>query len=383
MQWHHDDIFAAARLTLRSFFRLLTEKEQVEFDRTIGRDDRFRRESVISKVRVSSTFDTQEAYQQFKARTHRPRRLRVYRLMRVAALFTILLSASIAFRFFHEDRTPVSIAYTIRPVSSIASITLADGRQVALSGEIGVLTEKNGVRITREAGKITYLEENEKKDTRLIYNKLNVPRGGEYVLLLADGSRVWLNSESELKYPVSFTTQKREVFLSGEAYFEVSENKEKPFIVHTSRGSVKVLGTAFNVRDYNDEKRVVTTLAEGSVYYQNDSRTERSVVLHPGYQVSDAPDDRQLKVEAVDLKEFTGWKDGLYIFKNLTLEEMMKTIERNYDVSVFFTNEEIKKLRFSGDLQKYGKIEDFLKFIEIGGDVTFTIKAKTVTVNQK
>lgn len=382
MQRRNDDIFAAARLALRSFFGLLTEKEQEEFDRTIGRDERFRREAVISKIRASSTFNAQEAYRQFKTRTHRPRRLRIYRLVRIAALLVILLSASIVFRFLHEDRVPVPATHTIRPVASVASVTLADGQQVALGGGTGMLTEKNGVMITSKAGQITYREDDEKKDTRLIYNKLNVPRGGEYVLLLADGSRVWLNSDSELKYPVAFATQKREVFLSGEAYFEVSGNKEKPFIVHTSIGSVKVLGTAFNVRDYKDEKRVVATLAEGSVYYQSNNQTERSAVLHPGHQVSDAP-DRELKVETVNLKEFTGWKDGLYIFKDLTLEEMMKTIERNYDVSVFFTNEKIKKLRFSGDLQKYGKIEDFLKFIEIGGDVTFTIKAKTITVNQK
>lgn len=382
MQRRNDDIFAAARLALRSFFGLLTEKEQEEFDRTIGRDERFRREAVISKARASSTFNAQEAYRQFKTRTHRPRRLWMYRLVRIAALFVILLSASIAFHFLHEDRAPVPATHAIRPVASVASVTLADGQQVALGGGIGNLTEKNGVMITSEAGQIIYRENDEKKDTRLIYNKLNVPRGGEYMLLLADGSRVCLNSDSELKYPVAFTAQKREVFLSGEAYFEVSGNKEKPFIVHTSIGSVKVLGTAFNVRDYKDEKRVVATLAEGSVYYQSNSQTERSAILHPGHQVSDAP-NRELKVETVDLKEFIGWKDGLYIFKDLTLEEMMKTIERNYDVSVFFTNEKSKKLRFSGDLQKYGKIEDFLKFIEIGGDVTFTIKAKTITVNQK
>lgn len=383
MKRFNDDIYATVRFVLHSFFGLLAEKEQEKFDQTIGRDKRFGQKAIISKLKESPKFNTHEAYRLFRIRTHRPCRLGIYRLMRIAVVFIILLSITVILRFFREDSQLVTTIHPIRPVSSIASVTLADGQQVALGEKNGILTEKNGILITTETGKITYQENDGGNDTCLIYNKLIIPRGGEYVLLLADGSRVWLNSDSELKYPVSFTKQKREVFLSGEAYFEVSRNKEKPFIVHTSIGSVKVLGTAFNVRDYNDEKRVVTTLAEGCVYYQSYSQTERSVVLHPGHQVADTPDNGQLKVEAVDLKEFTGWKDGLYIFKDLTLEEMMKTVERNYDVSVFFTNEKIKKLRFSGDLQKYGKIEDFLKFIEIGGDVTFTIKAGTIIVNQK
>ena len=161
----------------------------------------------------------------------------------------------------------------------------------------------------------------------------------------------------------------------------MERDASKPFLVHTSRGCVTVLGTEFNVRDYPEEHRVVTTLVNGSVQFTG--KDKKKVVLEPGFQVIADSLTGTWDVREVNLKEYVGWRNGLYVFSHLTLEELMRVIERNYDVTVFFANEECKRLVFSGDLQKYEMVEHFLRFIETGGDVRFVVKERTITVYKK
>ena len=198
---------------------------------------------------------------------------------------------------------------------------------------------------------------------------------------LPDHSVVWLNSGSKLRYPTVFQKDNRNVELTGEAYFQVERDESRPFLVHTSRGCVKVLGTEFNVRDYPEEYRVVTTLVNGSVQFTG--KDKKKVVLKPGFQVIADSLTGVSDVREVNLREYVGWRSGLYVFSHLTLEELMRVVERNYDVTVFFANEECKQLVFSGDLQKYETVEHFLRFIETGGDVRFVVKERTITVYKK
>ena len=167
--------------------------------------------------------------------------------------------------------------------------------------------------------------------------------------------------------------------LEGEAYFDVARDEEKPFLVRTPRGSVRVLGTEFNVNAYDDEAGVVTTLVEGSMRF---SDGEKRVVLRPGEQVATGGREAW-QVREVDVAEYVGWKNGVYVFNRRTLAELMEIVERNYDVTVFFANEECESLRFSGDLKKYDDLGDFLRFIETSGDARFVVKDKTVTVYKK
>ena len=146
---------------------------------------------------------------------------------------------------------------------------------------------------------------------------------------------------------------------------------------------MKVLGTEFNVRDYPDEHQVVATLVNGSVQFSDKNKSGRQVILQPGFQVVVDSLRRDWEVRKVNLEEYVGWRNGLYVFSHLTLEELMKIVERNYDVTVFFANEECKKLVFSGDLQKYEKVEYFLRFIETGWHVRFVVKERTITVYKK
>ena len=202
-------------------------------------------------------------------------------------------------------------------------------------------------------------------------------------LTLPDGTKVQLNSKSTLLYPQEFTGDSRSVFLLGEANFKVKPDKKRPFIVKSNDLQITALGTEFNVRDYPDEHQVVATLVNGSVQFSDKNKSGRQVILQPGFQVVVDSLRRDWEVRKVNLEEYVGWRNGLYVFSHLTLEELMKIVERNYDVTVFFANEECKKLVFSGDLQKYEKVEYFLRFMETGGDVRFVVKDRTITVYKK
>lgn len=349
-------------------------KEETGLDKATWLNDRH---LLRQELEETPRFNTTKAYRVFRSHTQ-TRNIRDWKSwLQVAAMFILPLLTGGAIWFLTSQSPGIRLSETkIEPVKPMASIRLGDGSQIHLGKNPETITEKDGTTITHSTGQLIYPKTMENIYDPTVYNELTVPRGGEYMLTLSDGTQVWLNADSKLKFPIHFTGHSREVYLSGEAYFAVSRDTTRPFRVHTSQESVTVLGTEFNVRDYKEEKEVVTTLVKGAVKYQD-------VILKPGFQATASATDGQIKIEAVNLKEYIGWKDGLYIFNHLTLEEMMQTVERNYDVTVFFTNEDIKQLRFSGDLKKYEQVETFLNFIELGGDVTFTVKGKTITVSKK
>ena len=386
MQRHDYSVFRAIDLILRSLLGKASEEEEREY-RHMAEDTGLlkqiewltNRQELRRALQKDSVFDEQEAYRLFRQRIRRTTPRPVKAWLRIAALWLLPLVAGGLLWYLLNGRQQLPVE-DISPVSAHAFLTFADGSQIPLADGQKHLLKKDGALVIQDSGCVAYTD-NKQTTTEVLFNRLTVPRGGEYVLKLADGSRVWLNSESELRYPVQFSGNNREVFLSGEGYFDVKHDAAKPFVVHTSLGKVEVLGTEFNVRDYAVEQRVVTTLVEGKVKYKSPENQE--LILTPGFQVTDQTGIGRLKAEKVNLPEFVGWKNGLYVFNNLTLEEMMQTIERNYNVTVFFTNESIKQLRFSGDLKKYDRVEHFLRIIEMGGDISFHVQGKTITVEPK
>lgn len=389
MKRNGQDIFKVIRLILRSLLGDLSAEEREKYERLMNESgllnnakDLNDRGYVLSELMKESRFHSGDAYLKFEKYMRRTGRKRRIRRMSRRAAAVLLLFMAVGYYLLREDFAPTSGVQevAISPVSAKAYITLADGVQVDLMKPLTEeIKEQDGTLITRDSACLVY---NQKEmTTKMIYNELCVPRGGEYMLVLSDGTKVWINADSRLKYPVQFTGKDRNVYLaSGEVYFEVARNESCPFRVHTSQGVVTVLGTEFNVRDYTDEREVVTTLARGSVRYERDGK---SVVLYPGEQVVDEAARKDLSACKVNLREFTSWKDGQYIFYDKTLEELMETIERTYDVTVFFVNPEVKQLRFSGDLEKYKQVEFFLRYIETGGDVQFVVKDKTISVYKK
>lgn len=310
-------------------------------------------------------------------------RQRFIRWTSIAATIVIFITAGwwLGWKVITEKRENSIVYYGILPGQSNATITLVNGQRIELKKSMQQITEYDGTILKTENGKLVYHSQHNGSEAENKYNILSIPRGGEYQLELSDGTKVWLNAETELKYPLKFKDSVREVYLKGEAYFEVIKKENCKFRVYSSNGSIEVLGTAFNVRDYAEEQSVVTTLVSGKVSYTSDSSQEK-IMLRPGYQVTD-PKHGRAEMKKVALIQYTGWKDGQYVFENATLENIMKTLERWYDINVVWLSPNIKELHFTGDLKRYDSINIFLKFIETGGDVKFRTKGKTIFVDKK
>ena len=339
---------------------------------------------IINRLYHGKEFDDTKAWNDFRIKKIVKSSAKRYSIMKrgISVAAMVLVFAGVWLLLMERNKETVqSIPVAqeiIAPGKQIAVITLADGQKVELGDKSRALKEKNGTLLYLDSISLRYLK-NENVSKELIYNTITIPAGGEYHLILADGSEVWLNAASKLKFPVDFTGEKREVFLEGEAYFEVVKDKQHPFIVHTSRGKVKVIGTGFNVRDYCEEAKVVTTLVNGSVAYRSEKYEGKTIVLKPGFQLEDK-EGEDLQAREVDVLQYVGWKEGKYIFENTSLEEIMQVLSKWYDVAVFYKNEQVKNLHFTGDLERYKNINDFLEFMEVGGNVHFSIHGKTIII---
>ena len=271
-------------------------------------------------------------------------------------------------------QVPVEVA-AITPGVVKARLELADGRKVELDhGTQLRIKEIGGTEIETSEKMIKYTG----KDSVTAgerFNTLIVPRGGEYALELADGSRVWLNSESTLQYPVNFTGNTRKVEMTGEGYFEVAKNAEKPFIVTVNGVDVRVLGTSFNISAYRDE--VVTTLVEGKVQLK---RGADSVVLFPDQQGVWTREKENFEIKRVDARNYTLWKDGVFFFENVDLETILEDMARWYNVNIFYVNPGLKSMQFSVEIKRYENIDGILRRIEQTKRVKFDVKDRTISV---
>jgi len=259
------------------------------------------------------------------------------------------------------------------PVKSKAVLTLADGRKIELDSiGNGTLAQQGNVQIVKQPdGQITY----NGIGSEDLYNTLNVPRGSKVVTIkLADGTQVWLNSESSLRYPASFTGTERKVEITGEAYFEVAHNKAMPFIVKKDAMEIKVLGTHFNINTYEDEGINKVTLLEGSIKV---SINNHQNLLKPGQQAQ-IKDDIKL-ISGVDIEEVMAWKNGKFQFgEKADLHLIMRKIARWYDVDVEYEGGEINQ-RFGGEMPMNSNLSQVLEILKTSG-VKFTIDGKKVIV---
>ena len=200
------------------------------------------------------------------------------------------------------------------------------------------------------------------------------PRGGEYSVVLADGTQVWLNAESELRYPEQFAGEERRVYLRGEAYFDVAKREGQRFVVALGGTEVTVLGTEFNVKGYEDGG-MATTLVEGSVAVR---RGEEECRLKPGEQAVVGEDG--IAVAEVDTDLYTAWKDGYFIYRRAALDDIMQELARWYDFTYFYQNSGVADLNLTAKLRKFDQVEDVFEILEMTGQVEFVIKNKTVTI---
>jgi ferric-dicitrate binding protein FerR (iron transport regulator) len=262
----------------------------------------------------------------------------------------------------------------ILPGVKKAQLVLSNGERVELSKvNVDLSIQEKGVKIENKEEALNYATvENLKGELR--YNHLIIGRGEEYRITLADGTKVWLNSESKLKYPIQFAANIREVELEGEGYFEVTKNSKAPFIVKTNQMNVEVLGTAFNISAYTDESRTETTLVEGSVKIAARFGSIKSIIIKPDEQAVYDGSFNELEVKKVDARSYGRWREGVFSFNEDNLEEIMRKLSRWYDIRVFFADNEARNYQFSGKLPRFESCNELLEMIEKTTNVQFEIK---------
>lgn len=276
---------------------------------------------------------------------------------------------------------PAETLVQIEPTSPRAILVLSSGEKINLAENHKQITEQNGMTVEVDtSGEIRYQGTNLKPE-EIIYNKVIVPRSGEYFVTLCDGSKVWLNAETEFEFPVNFSKTIREVKLKGEAYFQVTKDTEKPFVVKSGEYQLKVYGTEFNLSTYHTD-HIEAVLVEGSIGFRANNGTEE-VLLQPSQLGIANSGNGQTEVVNIDVYPYIAWKNKDMVFVNERLESIMEKIERWYDVHVFFQNEKLKDLRFYGDMKRYSDIREVLAYLEKSSDVRFQISERTLIVCDK
>lgn len=299
---------------------------------------------------------------------------------KIAAVVVLLLAVGGGYRLWQQSGKEMALP-TVVVTQGQPRLILNDGRQISLGKEENMsgTSEVEGIRINRQDKSIVYASVDSVVSGTLDYNTLEIPRGTEYKLMLADGTRVWLNAQTRLRYPVNFGSGERRVYLEGEAYFEVAKDAGRPFRVESAAQTVEVLGTQFNVYAYPDEPQVYTTLVDGSVAVTA-AGSGKQMNLIPGEQVVVEAKYGNMTKGKVNIEEVISWKNGMFVFDDQTLETILGKVARWYDVEVFYKNTRAKAFVFKGNLPRYGELSELLKVLESGSQVRFAVKGRALVV---
>lgn len=320
-----------------------------------------------------------------------------YTRVAAVAVIAIIVAGAIFLRHSHRKGT-TEIAneegqiQDIAPGGNKAMLTLANGSTIALTHiQKGILTSQGNTRVIKlDSGQLVYMPgqtgktDVTKRNDKVLYNTLSTPPGGNYRVVLPDGSKVWLNASSSLKFPTAFRGKERKVEVKGEAYFEVEKDDAHPFIVRIrtakgeDMGTVKVLGTHFNIDAYMDNSTVKTTLVEGAIKVAVGSL--QSAVLQPGEQATIKRKKDQIQVAEIDTKEAIAWKNGFFRFEENDIADIMHEIGRWYDVEVSYKNPYNPERRYSGVISRHTKLSQVLKILEAGG-FHFKVTGRKIIVN--
>jgi len=303
-----------------------------------------------------------------------------------AAAAAVILILSIPFYLVTSDKKKdltAAIDHHIKPGSNKAVLTLANGRQITLNDAVnGEIARQSGISITKTAdGQIVYTisdsgERSNAKDGEPLKNTITTPKGGQYRVILPDGTNVFLNAASTLVYPTLFQSSERLVSLNGEAYFEVTKNKDKPFKVASGGQTVEVLGTHFNISAYEDENVIRTTLLEGSVKV---SSLAASSVISPGQQAILNRKSNDISTHPVNAEKEIAWKDGMFSFEKDDIKSVMRSIARWYDVEVSYKGD-LSDIEFTGEIFRNAKLSEIYKILELN-NIHFDVEGKKIIVS--
>ena len=367
----------------------LTPEDQVELNCWLKQDpknqawfDAFTaKENLREALALYASFHTAERWEELEHRCGITNRRKIHPgyWRYIAAVVVLFITGGIGFWYFASDtRKEMPLAVVDRKeFHQQAVLVMENGKELVLNGiKDTCLLLGQGERLwINDQGRLAYQQDSLQQETPEEWHILRIPRGGEYTLELEDGSRVWLNSASELRYPVRFTGKNRQVILEGEAYFEVVRNEARPFIVQSGRQQVEVLGTSFDVTAYEGEPGIYTTLLQGSVEVSGEGDKQ---LLKPGQQAIYT--EEGIEVREVNAALYCSWIQDRFVFVSEELEAVARKLERWYDVSFFFAGESLKIKRFSGSIPKYSDLSKVLKMLELTTNIRFKKTDKTVVV---
>ncbi len=345
-----------------------TNEDPIAVPEVLAEDKEAHRLAILKKIRKELDAEA-------------PRKMTLWRNIAAAAAVVFVVGLTALFYLKYQRRAEPAatdlLASDIAPGKNAATLTLADGKKVVLSElKNGKLLAQAGVEIEKRAdGQLIYKQKNSATTVKPDYNTLTTARGEQYQVFLPDGSKVWLNAASSVKFPLSFGALKeRRVYLTGEAYFEVSKDKLRPFRVVSEQQVVTVYGTHFNINSYGDEAAVKTTLLEGSV-------DVNGTLLKPNQQAVLA--GGKINVIPVRVDNVMAWKNGYFRFSEESLESIMRKVSRWYDVEVEFQNPSLKKVEFGGVMTRYTTVSKLLETLEYTREASFELKGRTIIVKDK
>jgi transmembrane sensor len=346
----------------------------------------------VNSNKQLSEYELADSYEHLKSRLPLAQQTKVISLWpRIAAAASIVLLFGAGIFYFtksevgveQENIQVVEKPKEIAPGGNRGILTLSNGKQIVLSDvsskDIIAKEDQDEVTIKMDAnGVITYVinpNADASEEDADSFNTLSTPTGGQYNIVLADGTKVFLNAVSSIKYPTQFNGDQRIVELEGEAYFEVAKNKSKPFLVKSDNQTIEVLGTHFNVHAYNNESVVKTTLLEGSVAV---SSKNQKAILKPGQQSNISESSSKIAVKEVDTEAAIAWKNGRFKFDNADLKSVMKQLERWYGIKVEYRGD-VSDVRFNGGTFRNKNLSEVLKVLELS-NIKFKVEGKTIIV---
>lgn len=392
-----ENVYQDAALMRRVLLGEADEAEQQELEKRLEECSDLRKiyeqlqnsETLKAAFKERQNYSSKKAYQSFlqkigQVEPERQRRRSLHIGWYIAAA-VVIFAVGLSFYMLNSSSPKEESRPLIQPGTQQAQLTLPDGSVIDVDKkEVNVVVD--GIQVKYKEGVLSYQstvttqhEEKNVEEQSAKSNELVIPRGGENTVILADGTTVHLNAGSKLTYPVRFVGKRRLVALEGEAYFDVAEDENHPFVVQTHLGDVIVLGTAFNVNAYTNASVCYTTLVRGKVQFS--APNVEAITLLPGEQAVVSANGSEK--HTVDLEEYVGWVEGLYVFNNRSLGEIMETFERWYDIQVYYETEDLRNITYSGSLKRYGTINSFLEALELTGDLTYKISGRNILIYGK
>ncbi|SEW17444.1 FecR family protein [Chitinophaga arvensicola] len=371
--YHH--LYNTSRLLIKYWENSLSEEEQIALEAWIAENpllfEELSKEEVLKvEMKKMGEYHPQQAWDRIEGELMVKRMVPWGRM--AAAMLLLVLAIGAKWWYTSHVEPPMPEIAKAQHTKGQPVLIMGNGEEVVLQARDTLLKEQGGATIRQQGNKLAY------GDTTgpMVYNTLQIPRGMNYNLTLSDGTEVWLNAESSLRFPVHFTGKERKVYLTGEAYFSVATNAAKPFSVFTEQMEVAVLGTEFNVMAYTNEPAVQLALVSGSVKVKAGGK---ETILQPGWVGICSKEN--ITTQQMDITALTGWKRGMFVFRNDDITTVMHQLERWYDVTAVYPKGKPANQHFTGAIVRYDSIEKVLEMLNQTGGANFKLRGKQINVD--